>query len=104
MTKKQALTLYLAIRDLKSGDMEKTLLYKYAKARVELRKIASDYESFRSEVGTTVNIKDALELWLSEPAGVAPVFAFEDVVDLCQHNDAVGEIQDVMLELMTIKE
>lgn len=102
MNRKQALIVYLAIRDFKSGSMDQDLLYQYAKTRVELRKTATSYEVFREELEGSASKKQALEKWLGEKTDIQPLFTFKQIVDLCHHNQAPGEVQDMLIELMTI--
>lgn len=100
MTKREALTIYYSIKDFKSGDMEKDMLYAYAKLRVELRKIATAFEEFKEELGDSKGAEETLLKYLKEEVDIESKLSFETIVDLCVHNDAVGEIQDILLNFL----
>lgn len=100
MIKKEALAVYYAIKSFKSGGMDKDLLYAYAKARIELRKVALDFDLLREEVQGADNAEGAVMEWLNEPVDIKPVFSLESAVEFCQHNDANGDVQDILMEYM----
>ena len=97
MKKRDALTIYYSIKDFKSGDMDKDMLYTYAKLRVELRKIATAFEEFKEELGESKGAEETLLKYLKEEVEVENKLSFETIVDLCVHNDAIGEIQDILI-------
>ena len=119
MTRKEAIILYSAIKDLRSGDMGKALM-SYAQFRVKLRKLMAEFEAVQEEFkavskpeGDAEKTKNynkdwekafekLIEPWLDEDSQIenVKIFTFEQAVNFCTHNDAPGWIQDEVIRLM----
>lgn len=117
MKKAEALNLYGGIKEFKNGDMDKETLYPFIKLRMKMNKLAEEFESVKEEFmnqtkpdgfkeGDDVTewnsaYQPLIFKWLNEEFEVEPVFTFEEAVDYCVYNDAVGSLQDEIIKLLS---
>lgn len=119
MTRREAIVLYSAIKELRSGDMGKNLM-PYAKFRIKLRAFVGEFEDAQKEFmevskpegGDSKSkeyqkewekrFNELIEPWMDEDSDVegAKIFTLEQAVNFCTHNDAPGSIQDEVIRLM----
>lgn len=115
MKRKETITLYRILKDLKNGNLSKDALTKYIMLRIRLREVFVEFEEARKEISEQTkpegwkegdpmekwneNFHPVMEAWLQEDVIVdTKVFTMTDMVDFLSGNDLTGEIQDALIE------
>lgn len=121
MKKQDAINLYLSIRDLRSGQMEKETLVKYIKLRLALKKVADDFEVARQEISDQTKPKGwkegddtskwekayqpVAQAWLDEEVDIdTHILSIDEAVELIANNDVAGGVGDFVVEQLVVKE
>ena len=118
MTKREAIELYSAIRDIKNGNLSREAMVKYVMLRVKLRGVADEFEKAREEVSEQTKpegwkeghstkkwdeaFRPVIEKWLSEEVDIdSRIFDQEECVDLIMSNpDKDGLFGDVIVQYL----
>ena len=118
MTRNEAVSLFMLIRDIKDGSLSREALVKYVMLRVKLKAIYDEYERVRQEISEQTKpegwkegdaqdewneaFRPVMEAWLNEPADVeTKIFSDSDCADLILSNpDKNGTFVDVVMEYL----
>ena len=118
MTRNEAVSLFMLIRDIKNGNLSREALVKYVMLRVKLKAIYDEYERVRQEISEQTKpegwkegdaqdewneaFRPVMEAWLNEPADVeTKIFSESDCADLILSNpDKNGTFVDVVMEYL----
>ena len=118
MTRNEAVSLFMLIRDIKNGNLSRDALVKYVMLRVKLKALYDEYERVRQEISEQTKpegwqegdaqdewneaFRPVMEAWLKEPADIdAKIFTESDCVDLIMSNpDKNGTFVDVVMEYL----
>jgi hypothetical protein len=120
MTRNEAVSLFMLIRDIKNGSLSREALVKYVMLRVKLKAIYDEYERVRQEISEQTKpegwqegdspdawneaFRPVMEAWLNEPADVeTKIFSESDCADLILSNpDKNGTFVDVIIEYLKL--
>lgn len=120
MTRNEAVSLFMLIRDIKNGSLSREALVKYVMLRVKLKAIYDEYERVRQEISEQTKpdgwqegdspdawneaFRPVMEAWLNEPADVeTKIFSESDCADLIMSNpDKNGTFVDVIMEYLKL--
>jgi hypothetical protein len=118
MTRNEAVSLFMLIRDIKNGNLSREALVKYVMLRVKLKAIYDEYERVRQEISEQTKpegwqegdaqdewnevFRPVMEAWLKEPANIeTKIFTESDCADLIMSNpDKNGTFVDVVMEYL----
>ena len=118
MTRNEAVSLFMLIRDIKNGSLSREALVKYVMLRVKLKAIYDEYERVRQEISEQTKpdgwkegdaqdewneaFRPVMETWLNEPADIeTKIFTESDCADLIMSNpDKNGTFVDVVMEYL----
>ena len=118
MTRNEAVSLFMLIRDIKNGNLSREALVKYVMLRVKLKAIYDEYERVRQEISEQTKpegwqegdaqdewneaFRPVMEAWLKEPADIdTKIFTESDCADLIMSNpDKTGTFVDVVMEYL----
>ena len=118
MTRNEAVSLFMLIRDIKNGSLSREALVKYVMLRVKLKAIYDEYERVRQEISEQTKpegwqegdaqdewneaFRPVMEAWLKEPADIdTKIFTESDCADLIMSNpDKNGTLVDVVMEYL----
>ena len=118
ITRNEAVSPFMLIRDIKNGDLSRDALVKYVMLRVKLKAIYDEYERVRQEISEQTKpegwkegdaldewneaFRPVMEAWLKEPADIdAKIFTESDCADLIMSNpDKNGTFVDVVMEYL----
>ena len=118
MTRNEAVSLFMLIRDIKNGNLSRDALVKYVMLRVKLKALYDEYERVRQEISEQTKpegwqegdaqdewneaFRPVMEAWLNEPADVeTKIFSESDCADLILSNpDKNGTFVDVVMEYL----
>ncbi len=118
MTRNEAVSLFMLIRDIKNGSLSRDALVKYVMLRVKLKAIYDEYERVRQEISEQTKpegwkegdspdawneaFRPVMEAWLAEPADIdTKIFTESDCADLIMSNpDKTGTFVDVVMEYL----
>jgi hypothetical protein len=120
MTRNEAVSLFMLIRDIKNGSLSREALVKYVMLRVKLKGLYDEYERVRQEISEQTKPEDwkdgdsqdewneafrpVMEAWLAEPADIdTKIFTEDDCADLIMSNpDKTGTFVDVIIEYLKL--
>lgn len=120
ITRNEAVSLFMLIRDIKNGSLSREALVKYVMLRVKLKAIYDEYERVRQEISEQTKpegwqegdssdawneaFRPVMEAWLNEPADVeTKIFSESDCADLILSNpDKNGTFVDVIIEYLKL--
>jgi hypothetical protein len=118
MTRNEAVSLFMLIRDIKNGSLSRDALVKYVMLRVKLKGLYDEYERVRQEISEQTKpegwqegdaqdewneaFRPVMEAWLKEPANIeTKIFTENDCADLIMSNpDKNGTFVDVVMEYL----
>lgn len=118
MTRNEAVSLFMLIRDIKNGSLSREALVKYVMLRVKLKALYDEYERVRQEISEQTKpegwkegdaqdewneaFRPVMEAWLAEPADIdTKIFTESDCADLIMSNpDKTGTFVDVVMEYL----
>ena len=118
ITRNEAVSLFMLIRDIKNGNLSRDALVKYVMLRVKLKAIYDEYERVRQEISEQTKpegwqegdaqdewneaFRPVMEAWLKEPADIdAKIFTESDCADFIMSNpDKTGTFVDVVMEYL----
>ena len=118
MTRNEAVSLFMLIRDIKNSNLSREALVKYVMLRVKLKALYDEYERVRQEISEQTKpegwkegdaqdewneaFRPVMEAWLNEPADIdAKIFTESDCADLIMSNpDKTGTFVDVVMEYL----
>jgi hypothetical protein len=118
ITRNEAVSLFMLIRDIKNGSLSREALVKYVMLRVKLKAIYDEYERVRQEISEQTKpegwkegdaqdewneaFRPVMEAWLKEPANIeTKIFTESDCADLIMSNpDKNGTFVDVVMEYL----
>ena len=118
ITRNEAVSLFMLIRDIKNGSLSREALVKYVMLRVKLKAIYDEYERVRQEISEQTKpdgwqegdsqdewneaFRPVMEAWLNETADVdTKIFTEDDCADLIMSNpDKNGTFVDVVMEYL----
>ena len=118
ITRNEAVSLFMLIRDIKDGNLSRDALVKYVMLRVKLKAIYDEYERVRQEISEQTKpegwqegdaqdewneaFRPVMEAWLKEPADIdAKIFTESDCADFIMSNpDKTGTFVDVVMEYL----
>lgn len=118
LSRGEVVSLYSAIRDIKSGNLGKEEMVAYVLLRVKLKGIHDDFEKARAEIseqtkpegwkeGDPVNgwnksFSEIMQKWLDEKTDIdAKILSTDSCISLITSNpDLPGSIGDVIMTLM----
>ena len=118
ITRNEAVSLFMLIRDIKNGSLSRDALVKYVMLRVKLKALYDEYERVRQEISEQTKpegwkegdspdawneaFRPVMEAWLNEPADVeTKIFSESDCADLILSNpDKNGTFVDVVMEYL----
>jgi len=118
MTRNEAVSLFMLIRDIKNGNLSKEALVKYVMLRVKLKALYDEYERVRQEISEQTKpegwqegdsqdewneaFRPVMEAWLKEPSNIeTKIFTESDCADLIMSNpDKNGTFVDVVMEYL----
>ena len=118
MTRNEAVSLFMLIRDIKNGSLSREALVKYVMLRVKLKALYDEYGRVRQEISEQTKpegwqegdaqdewneaFRPVMEAWLNEPADVeTKIFSESDCADLILSNpDKNGTFVDVVMEYL----
>jgi hypothetical protein len=118
ITRNEAVSLFMLIRDIKNGSLSREALVKYVMLRVKLKGLYDEYEKVRQEISEQTKPEDwkdgdsqdewneafrpVMEAWLAEPADIdTKIFTEDDCADLIMSNpDKTGTFVDVVMEYL----
>jgi len=116
ITRNEAVSLFMLIRDIKNNNLSREALVKYVMLRVKLKNLYDEYEKVRIEISEQTKpegwqegdsqdewneaFRPVMEAWLAEPANIdTKIFTEEECVDLIMSNsDRTGTFVDVIME------
>jgi hypothetical protein len=120
ITRNEAVSLFMLIRDIKNGSLSREALVKYVMLRVKLKALYDEYERVRQEISEQTKpdgwqegdsqdewneaFRPVMETWLNEPADVeTKIFSESDCADLILSNpDKNGTFVDVIIEYLKL--
>ena len=115
MTRNEAVSLFMLIRDIKNGSLSREALVKYVMLRVKLKAIYDEYERVRQEISEQTKpegwqegdsldewneaFKPVMQKWLSEEVDIdTKIFTKEECADLISSNpDLSGSTIDAIV-------
>lgn len=118
MTRNEAVSLFMLIRDIKNGSLSREALVKYVMLRVKLKALYDEYERVRQEISEQTKpegwkegdaqdewneaFRPVMEAWLKEPSNIdTKIFTESDCADLIMSNpDKTGTFVDVVMEYL----
>ena len=118
ITRNEAVSLFMLIRDIKNGSLSREALVKYIMLRVKLKALYDEYERVRQEISEQTKpegwkegdaqdewneaFRPVMEAWLAEPANIeTKIFTESDCADLIMSNpDKTGTFVDVVMEYL----
>jgi hypothetical protein len=118
ITRNEAVSLFMLIRDIKNGSLSREALVKYVMLRVKLKALYDEYERVRQEISEQTKpegwkegdaqdewneaFRPVMEAWLKEPANIdTKIFSESDCADLIMSNpDKTGTFVDVVMEYL----
>ena len=118
MTRNEAVSLFMLIRDIKNGSLSRDALVKYIMLRVKLKGLYDEYERVRQEISEQTKpegwqegdsqdawneaFRPVMEAWLKEPSNIeTKIFTESDCADLIMSNpDKNGTFVDVVMEYL----
>jgi hypothetical protein len=118
ITRNEAVSLFMLIRDIKNGSLSRDALVKYVMLRVKLKALYDEYERVRQEISEQTkpegwqegdaqdewneSFRPVMEAWLKEPADIdTKIFTENDCADLIMSNpDKNGTFVDVVMEYL----
>ena len=118
ITRNEAVSLFMLIRDIKNGSLSREALVKYVMLRVKLKALYDEYERVRQEISEQTKpegwkegdaqdewneaFRPVMEAWLNEPANIeTKIFTESDCADLIMSNpDKNGTFVDVVMEYL----
>lgn len=118
ITRNEAVSLFMLIRDIKNGSLSRDALVKYVMLRVKLKAIYDEYERVRQEISEQTKpewwkdgdsqdewneaFRPVMEAWLKEPSNIeTKIFTENDCADLIISNpDKNGTFVDVVMEYL----
>ena len=118
ITRNEAVSLFMLIRDIKNGSLSREALVKYVMLRVKLKALYDEYERVRQEISEQTKpegwqegdaqdewneaFRPVMEAWLKEPANIeTKIFTESDCADLIMSNpDKTGTFVDVVMEYL----
>lgn len=118
ITRNEAVSLFMLIRDIKNGNLSREALVKYVMLRVKLKALYDEYERVRQEISEQTKpegwqegdsqdewneaFRPVMEAWLKEPANIeTKIFTESDCADLIMSNpDKNGTFVDVVMEYL----
>ena len=118
ITRNEAVSLFMLIRDIKNSNLSREALVKYVMLRVKLKAIYDEYERVRQEISEQTKpegwkegdaqdvwneaFRPVMEAWLNEPADIdTKIFSESDCADLIMSNpDKNGTFVDVVMEYL----
>jgi len=118
ITRNEAVSLFMLIRDIKNGSLSRDALVKYVMLRVKLKAIYDEYERVRQEISEQTkpegwkegdspdewneSFRPVMEAWLNEPIEIeTKIFTEEDCADFIMSNpDQPGTFVDVVMEYL----
>lgn len=118
ITRNEAVSLFMLIRDIKNGSLSRDALVKYVMLRVKLKALYDEYERVRQEISEQTKpegwqegdspdawneaFRPVMEAWLKEPADIdTKIFTESDCADLIMSNpDKNGTFVDVVMEYL----
>ena len=118
ITRNEAVSLFMLIRDIKNGNLSRDALVKYVMLRVKLKALYDEYERVRQEISEQTKpegwqegdaqdewneaFRPVMEAWLKEPADIdAKIFTESDCADFIMSNpDKTGTFVDVVMEYL----
>jgi hypothetical protein len=118
ITRNEAVSLFMLIRDIKNSNLSREALVKYVMLRVKLKALYDEYERVRQEISEQTKpegwkegdaqdewneaFRPVMEAWLNEPADVeTKIFTESDCADLIMSNpDKTGTFVDVVMEYL----
>jgi len=118
ITRNEAVSLFMLIRDIKNNNLSREALVKYVMLRVKLKNLYDEYEKVRIEISEQTKpegwqegdsqdewneaFRPVMEAWLAEPANIdTKIFTEEECVDLIMSNsDRTGTFVDVIMEYL----
>jgi len=118
MTRNEAVSLFMMIRDIKNGSLSREALVKYVMLRVKLKALYDEYERVRQEISEQTKpegwkegdaqdewneaFRPVMEAWLKEPSNIdTKIFTESDCADLIMSNpDKTGTFVDVVMEYL----
>ncbi len=118
MTRNEAVSLFMMIRDIKNGSLSREALVKYVMLRVKLKALYDEYERVRQEISEQTKpegwkegdaqdewneaFRPVMEAWLKEPSNIdTKIFTESDCADLIMSNpDKNGTFVDVVMEYL----
>lgn len=118
MTRNEAVSLFMLIRDIKNGSLSREALVKYVMLRVKLKSLYDEYERVRQEISEQTKpegwkegdaqdewneaFRPVMEAWLKEPSNIdTKIFTESDCADLIMSNpDKTGTFVDVVMEYL----
>ena len=118
ITRNEAVSLFMLIRDIKNGSLSREALVKYVMLRVKLKALYDEYERVRQEISEQTKpegwkegdaqdewneaFRPVMEAWLKEPANIeTKIFSESDCADLIMSNpDKNGTFVDVVMEYL----
>ena len=118
MTRNEAVSLFMLIRDIKNSNLSREALVKYVMLRVKLKALYDEYERVRQEISEQTKpegwkegdaqdewneaFRPVMEAWLKEPSNIdTKIFTESDCADLIMSNpDKNGTFVDVVMEYL----
>ena len=118
LSRGEVVSLYSAIRDIKSGNLDKEAMVAYVLLRVKLKGIHDDFEKARAEISEQTkpagwkegdpvtewnkSFSEIMQKWLDEKTDIdAKVLSTDNCVSLISSNpDLPGSIGDVIMTFM----
>lgn len=118
LSRGEVVSLYSAIRDIKSGNLDKEAMVAYVLLRVKLKSIHDDFEKARAEISEQTkptgwkegdpvtewnkSFSEIMQKWLDEKTDIdAKILSTDNCVSLITSNpDLPGSIGDVIMAYM----
>lgn len=118
LSRGEAVSLYSAIRDIKSGNLDKEAMVAYVLLRVKLKGIHDDFEKARAEISEQTkpegwkegdpvtewnkSFSEIMQKWLDEKTDIdAKILSTDSCISLITSNpDLPGSIGDVIMTFM----
>lgn len=118
MTRNEVVSLFMLIRDAKSGNLSREALVKYVMLRVKLKGLYDEYEKVRQEISEQTKpegwvdgdsadawnaaFRPVMEAWLNEFTDInTKIFTEDECTDFIMANTAQpGTFVDVVMEYM----
>ena len=120
MTRNEAVSLFMLIRDIKNSNLSRQALIKYVMLRVKLKNLYDEYEKTRQEISEQTKpidwkegdstdawneaFRPVMEEWLKEPVDIdTKIFTEGDCADLIMSNpNKEGTFIDTITEYFKI--